>query len=372
MDPLTHTLVGANLASTKLGKKTRLATAACLIGANAPDIDVSAYFRGEDFAIGFRRGWTHGALAVVVLPVVLWVILLLWDRARRGGTDPSEGSDELRPRLNPGWLLTLCAIAVLTHPFLDWLNVYGMRLLMPFDPTWFYGDSVFIMDPWLWLILGAAWLVPRRSNWKLLTVWGVFSGLLMLVVSGRAPRFLPLIVTIALILLAALLWKPGGESRRHRFGLAGLAAAMIYILGMIGLHHLTDSHVGAVLTAEGVEVEELMVGPLPVDSLGWDVLAVAPDHYRFGTWSWWTRKLELSERKLPKPPENPLWSVASTDPSIEGFMTWVRYPWIETEEVEGGTRVWILDARYTREREAGFGGASVVVEQGRRGGGAKR
>ena len=33
MDPLTHTLVGANLASTRLGGKTRLAAAALVIGA---------------------------------------------------------------------------------------------------------------------------------------------------------------------------------------------------------------------------------------------------------------------------------------------------------------------------------------------------
>ena len=34
MDPLTHTLIGASLASSKLGEKTRFATAALVIGAN--------------------------------------------------------------------------------------------------------------------------------------------------------------------------------------------------------------------------------------------------------------------------------------------------------------------------------------------------
>lgn len=56
MDPLTHTLVGANLASTRLGEKTRLAAAALIIGANLPDIDAIFYFTGQsDFALGFRR-----------------------------------------------------------------------------------------------------------------------------------------------------------------------------------------------------------------------------------------------------------------------------------------------------------------------------
>ena len=65
MDPLTHTLVGASLASTRLGNTTRFATVALVVGANLPDIDVLAYFAGGDAALGFRRGWTHGVLALV-------------------------------------------------------------------------------------------------------------------------------------------------------------------------------------------------------------------------------------------------------------------------------------------------------------------
>ena len=61
MDPLTHTLLGANLASTRLRDTTRLAAAALVIGANLPDVDSILYFIGhDDLALGFRRGWTHG------------------------------------------------------------------------------------------------------------------------------------------------------------------------------------------------------------------------------------------------------------------------------------------------------------------------
>ena len=78
MDPLTHTLVGANLASTPLGRKTRFAAAALMVGANLPDVDAILYFTGHsDLALGFRRGWTHGVLALVVLPLVLTGVLLL-------------------------------------------------------------------------------------------------------------------------------------------------------------------------------------------------------------------------------------------------------------------------------------------------------
>ncbi len=361
MDPLTHTLVGANLAATRLGTKTRLAAAACLIGANAPDIDVTAYFRGGDFAIGFRRGWTHGLLALIVLPIVLWGALMLWDRAAAHLASRRSPKPNGRSHVNAGWLFILCLISVLTHPFLDWLNVYGMRWLMPFDGTWFYGDSVFIMDPWLWLILAGFWLLPRKPTAALITVWTVFSGLLALVVANRAPGYLPLIATISAILLATLLWKPRLKDRRHAFGMAGLAVAVLYIGSMIILHAQTSQQVSERAHEEGVEVRDLFVGPLPVDSLRWDVLIRTGTEYRYGTWSWWNRQLVLEEDRLPLPYDSALWMAASSDPSIAGYVDWVRYPWIESERVDGGTRVWILDARYARSRQEGFGSESVVV-----------
>ena len=62
-------------------------------------------------------------------------------------------------------LLLLSYLGVLSHVALDWLNTYGVRLLMPFDGRWFYGDTLFIIDPWLWLTLGVGvWLARRRGG----------------------------------------------------------------------------------------------------------------------------------------------------------------------------------------------------------------
>src|SRR5687767_6498536 len=166
MDPLTHTLVGANLAATRLGATTRLAGAALVIGANLPDVDAILYFTGHtDLALDFRRGWTHGVLALVVLPFLLTATLLLYDRLR----------PDLQRRADPRWLLALSALSIATHPALDWLNTYGMRWLMPFRGTWFYGDSVYIMDPWIWLILGVGWLAGRRASPALIILWLFFT-----------------------------------------------------------------------------------------------------------------------------------------------------------------------------------------------------
>src|SRR5918992_6191999 len=89
MDNVCHTLVGAAMAEAGLKRRTALGAATLMIGANFPDIDVIAVPLGH--GIDFRRGWTHGVLALVVLPFVLTAIMLAWNRwvaapraARRG------------------------------------------------------------------------------------------------------------------------------------------------------------------------------------------------------------------------------------------------------------------------------------------------
>ena len=181
MDPIAHTLTGAALAATGLRRATPLATAALVIGANAPDIDVLASFAGSYAALALRRGWTHGVLAIVVLPFVVTGLLLLWDRMRPGRAE--------RAPARAGPLLALAALAVLTHPTLDWLNNYGMRWLMPFDGRWSYGDALFIVDPWIWLALGGVlFLGSSRTAWAS-ALWAVF-GLLATWLLFRAP-FVP-------------------------------------------------------------------------------------------------------------------------------------------------------------------------------------
>ena len=78
MDNLCHTLVGGALARTGLDRRTPLATATMMIGANFPDIDVVSVLSGTELSV--RRGVTHGIPAHFVLPFILTGIMLAWDR----------------------------------------------------------------------------------------------------------------------------------------------------------------------------------------------------------------------------------------------------------------------------------------------------
>jgi inner membrane protein len=288
VDNVCHTLVGAALGRAGLAQRTRFGAAALMISANIPDLDVLVFATGTP-AVSFRRGWTHGIAAQLALPLALAGIFWLLDRRRT----PRTGSG---PPFHAGWTLLLSYVGLYSHVFLDYLNNYGVRLLTPFDWRWLYGDAVFIVDPWLWLVLGiGVWLARRR----------------------RTPA-----------------WS--------RYA---LVAASIYIAAMLISSRVARGIVEAQWTdAHGARPRALMVGPRPVTPLTRDVIVDAGDHYERGTFEWPSR-LELTER-IPKNDARPEVAVARTDPRVRGLLVWSRFPYWVLEDAPGGALVTLIDARF--------------------------
>lgn len=160
MDNLTHSLVGAILGQAGLKRLSGLGLPTLIIAANIPDIDAGCTIYGIE-SLAMRRGLTHGPIAMLALPMLLTAAMVAWDRwqAKRG-TRPSD-----RPEVKPLALFQLALIGTLSHPAFDWLNNYGVRLLEPFSHRWFYGDSIFIVDLWMWIGLGVAvWQSRKREK----------------------------------------------------------------------------------------------------------------------------------------------------------------------------------------------------------------
>ena len=305
MDNLCHTLVGAALAESGLRRRTRYATFALVIGANLPDIDVLALF-GND-GLGFRRGITHGIPALVLWPFVLTGLVLLWHRfiTRARGLPPV-----------PKELLRISALAILTHPTLDWMNTYGMRWLMPFDGRWFSADALFIIDPWLYLMLGAAWFVGRASRHD----------------ASSAERF---------------------GIRGEAFARRMLALAAVYIVAMMALSAYGKRIAARELALESPTRRELMIAPVFLDSWRRLVTAKVDGEYRFGAVSWRNNGLRLNPE--PIPPQLDLLDGVARTKQLESLLDWARFPFARME----GDFVRIDDARYASRGGRSFAGVVV-------------
>jgi inner membrane protein len=394
VDPLTHTLVGATLGETRLKRLTPLATPTLIIAANLPDVDVVSYAWGEHTALAFRRGWTHGAVALVVLPLILTAVMVAWGRWRRSARDRGGGrrrSETVedgggrsrtvegnhgqaravadRDAVRPLAILSLATLGVATHPALDWLNTYGMRWLMPFDGRWFYGDTLFIVDPWLWLLLGGAVFLARsRSRWAV-GGWALLATFATMVLFSWA--FIPPLAkvgwAIGIVSTGFFRVVRGPHARAdvtRRLATAALVLSLTYIGAMSISGRLAAREASRRLTLGGAgPIARLMAGPLPADPLGRDVVAETPGGYWTGSLRWRrTPPLIAGRPPIQLAPDDSAVRAAAGTPQVRAFLGWARFPFVEIDTTLHGFTVYFLDARYTRTRTRGFGSAVVDLD----------
>jgi inner membrane protein len=350
MDPLAHSLVGASLAQTGLKRLTPLATATLVLGANLPDVDGVCYFVSEDVALGVRRGWTHGVLALAVLPAALALLMLLVDRLVRrrwrSGASPAR----------PGPLLALSYAAAVTHPLLDWLNAYGVRLLMPFSDRWFYGDALFIIDPWLWL-LGASGVAIATSRGRAgLAAWlvlGLGSSALVLG-AGMAPPLVKALWVLGIAAIVLLRAWPGTRRRSDRVARAALVLAGLYVVAMWAGTRLTERAVWPWLAARGIEAGRVVPLPVAAHPFVRDVIVVTPERYLFLRVNWLGGSPAIEPSDLPVPIGGPtaVTEAALAAPHVWGLRRWLRFPSYDVTPHGDGYRVVVRDVRYWRPNRA--------------------
>jgi len=289
MDNLCHTLVGAALGEAGLKRRTRFGNATLMIASNLPDIDVLVFATSTP-SVAFRRGWTHGILADLLLPPLLTAAIVWFARRRPARPDA--------PPFRPREILLLAYIGVVVHVLMDLLNNYGVRLLMPFSQHWFYGDVLFIVDPWLWLALGAGVWLARQ--WK----------------SPRSAQY-------ALVIAAA------------------------YVLAMIVNARAARAEIlDRWQQVQGQPPHALMVGPVPVTPLRRQIIIDAGDHYETGTFTWQPRNIRFDAAGVAKNDNDPHVAAARNAPNIRAFLVWSRFPFFVIDPEDGPTRVTVGDMRF--------------------------
>lgn len=236
MDNVTHALAGALLGAVAVAVVERrgalaqqpvppaFRTAAFTVGiiaAELPDSDL--VYAGQSLGMGklgyllHHRGHTHTVLFALLGAALLWAVVLLLKR-------------ELRAAPASHALLALAVAGTLSHLLLDFGNSYGVHPFWPVDNRWFYGDAVFIVEPWFWVISIPVLFLIARRRWTrallgvLLIAVLVAAWRLPMVAQGIAMAFTIAVVGWTLLLRA---------TPRHRLalGIGGwcLAEAIFFV-----------------------------------------------------------------------------------------------------------------------------------------------
>ena len=223
MDSLSQLALGAAVGVAVMGRRTAVWKAALWggVAGTLPDLDVLIDHGDAIRNMVLHRAETHALfwLTLFSLPFAALVARLhgQWAIWRR-------------------WWLALW-LALVTHPLLDAMTVYGTQLALPFTNHPFAVGSVAIIDPLytLPLLVGAIWAVAS-----------------------------------------------GGSRNGLVANAAGLVLSSAYLAWGFAAQQHVERIASASLQAQGIRAEQVLVMPTTFNSLLWRVLVVDGAHYHEG------------------------------------------------------------------------------------------
>lgn len=375
MDGLTHSLVGLTSAKAGLDRLSPYTTITCILAANAPDIDfVSVFFGGRWTLLQQHRGISHSIIGTLTLGLLLPTIVFAIERlVAQGRKRP--------PRIQYRGLVVASLIVAATHPLMDWTNNYGVRPLLPWNGKWFYGDLVFIVDPYLLLVLGgAAFLLT--SNRHLKTVgWSLLAVLVSIIVLRVAPQrsvgigalTVARVIWITGVLLLVLARVAGVQKRlgQRRLAVGALLFVVVYWGALSWAHHAAyanaETEAGSLAAQRGERFIRVAAMPTAANPFQWVCVAetdralyrflvgvdgrasrgVSADPLAKDTSTNSNGAIERFEKPVGQ--NERLASLASQDPRAQILLGFARFPvaGVESDNCIGQALVHFADIRYT-------------------------
>jgi inner membrane protein len=215
MDNVTHSLIGLTAGEClfsltqkiSLNRRPALSRKSILIlsvvAANFPDLDVLiGKFSSSPFdSLLQHRGYTHTLVGALIQALFFTLTLMLVSKVKKR-------RDHFK---TISWIFTVGFIGIFLHILLDSLNSYGVHPFWPFNNKWYYGDSIFIIEPWIWATLSVLlFSVYERglARWSLLLL--SFFSLGISIYFRIAPIFL---------IVMLLIWMIGLFFLSHRFSI---------------------------------------------------------------------------------------------------------------------------------------------------------
>ena len=307
-----------------------------VIAANAPDVDL--FYTGIiEEPLGYllhHRGHSHTLPGLAALGILIWSMTRLVPTAWRA----ARGSESR--------VILLIAVALISHLLMDTSNGYGTHLLYPLSSRWVYGDAVFVLEPWLWAILGVTIAVNAGRRGRV-----VVALMTVFLISALAYVGLLPIGVVAMMLGVVTAAAAGVRTwDRKRRAFAALLVTAAIFLTMAGVSRLVKREAGrAAAVLERGELVDIVTDANPGVPWCWAVLTLqrAADP----TDTLVARRATLS--LLPR-----VWPAASCA-SARLAARWSTAPELEerrravTSDAIVWHRVWRIDVEQLRALDAG-------------------
>jgi inner membrane protein len=269
VDNLTHSLVGAALAELTLPAGASRATRrtffiAGVAAANLPDADLfyTSITAAPIGSLLHHRGHTHTVAGIALLGLAMAAVCAL------PSVRDSIGS--WRSRL---WLLV--ALGLTSHLVLDSWNSYGVHPFWPIASRWFYGDAIYILEPWLWVLLGAAATMNTLSRVGRALLAGFVAVLLGL---GTWMGVIPKPALLLLLVAAGGFASLARRSSAARRSSVALALSALFVTGVFGLREMARAEVAAAPATRGYRQRlDLVLSSEAANPLCWSVLSIESD-----------------------------------------------------------------------------------------------
>jgi inner membrane protein len=313
MDNLTHTAIGLFLSRIGLGRWSARGTPIVLLAANIPDIDVVSAAGGPLNYLAYHRHLTHSLLLMPVMALAAVVVV------RLVGRKPLQWTGAFFAAL----------IGVGSHLALDWTNVYGIRLLLPFSDQWLRADTTGVVDLWIWAVLAL----------------------------GIAGPFLARLV-------GSEIGSGSARERHHGRGFAwfALLAVLLYDGARGVLHARAVASLGSRLY-DGAVPLRVAAMPDPVNPLKWRGIVETEGSYVVQNLNLAANPESGHGAIYHKPDAEPAIEAARPCAVFQGFLRFAQYPlWRVTPypSVEDGRLVEVFDLRFGTPVAPGFVARAVL------------
>jgi inner membrane protein len=275
MDNVTHTLIGAligDAAATKRNERTTtsekrgraLLVWISAIGSNFPDCDLlyTAIDRSKLSYLVQHRGYTHTILGALFAGVLLYFAALLFARWRGWTLTPGD-----RKRIG-----AIGFIAPLLHIAMDFTNNYGVHPFWPWYDGWFYGDTVFIIEPLFWAACAPLAFSLESSAGRILVRIVLLAAIVLPVATHLVP--LPNIICIGAI-IAGLLWI--AHRGKRVVALSCGIACWLAVTATFAASHSQASKLAHRINREdfgNAKLLDTVLTPLPANPLCWETIFI--------------------------------------------------------------------------------------------------